>query len=301
MSENTEISQRKALLNGDSKVSSNKFSKTLTSFHTSKKKAEQNATKKSVSINQKNNPKSKKVYFSGKKKNNLGYIVTNPMSPLNNYKYKGIYNNPIRTTNIPNSAQRVYDYKNGYILNNINNYHTNIIINSNIKENKSNSLNQRKIKNNENKNISKKTNGASDNNINNNSLIHSSENFLKTIAITLTNNENNIKSNNLKFNGINGNITTYKYNKSQSNFNEFKNINSRDKILKKVNGKNSQNKQKENNNQIKKNSLINSSTNINKNTNKFSSNQINNTNSLRSSININKKQLVLVQLIQLSK
>jgi len=136
MTENCETSQRKALPNGDSKVSSNKFSKTLTSFHTSKNKVDQNATKKSISINKNNNSKSKKVYFSGKKKNNLGYIITNPMSPLNNYKYKGIYNNPIRTTKVPNSAQRVYDYKNGYILNNINNYHTNIIINSNIKENK---------------------------------------------------------------------------------------------------------------------------------------------------------------------
>ena len=45
------------------------------------------------------------------------------MSPLNHYKYKKIYNNPIKTTNVSNSASRVYEYKNGYILNIINLIH----------------------------------------------------------------------------------------------------------------------------------------------------------------------------------
>ena len=142
-----EISQKKSVTNEKSKLSSSKFTKSLTSFLPTKNKTQQNTNKKSF-LN--NISKTKKVYFSGKKQNNLGYLITNPLSPLNNYKFKGIYNNnPIRTTKIPNSAQRVFEYKNGFILNNINNFHTNIIINSNNnnrKENKCSSLNEKKNK-----------------------------------------------------------------------------------------------------------------------------------------------------------
>ena len=122
--------QRQSISNGDSKLVQSKFTKSLTSFH---KKS--NPMKKTGPIKTDKNIKNKKVYFSSKKQNNLGFIITNPISPVNNYKFKGIYNNnPIRTTNIPNSAKREYDYKNGYILNNINNYEANIIINSQRKD-----------------------------------------------------------------------------------------------------------------------------------------------------------------------
>lgn len=280
--------QKQELSNGDSKISTNKFSKTLTSFHTKKElpknTAQQNTIKKPDQLKTDKSSKTKRVYFSSKKKNNLGYIITNPLSPTNNDKFKGIYNkNPIRTTNIPNSAKRAYDYKNGFVLNNINKYQTNIINNNKRNSNKSSSNNDNKNKNNSSnnnsKNISKKTNGAS---INNNSLIRSTDNFLKTIAITLTNNENN----------INGGLYTYKYNKSLSNLNEFSNFNTRNKIIKKIKDKNdNQNKPKEIKNQNKKNCFKKANTNtklksnISKNVNKSLSIKNNNSNSVSNSNN----------------
>ena len=176
MYESEDVSQRQVLSNGDNKFTTKKFNKTLTSFHTKNyltKNPPSQTTVKKIASSQNKNTKSKKIYFSSKKKNNLGYLVTNPLSPLNNFKTKGIYNkNPIRTTNVPNSAQRVYDYKNGYVLNNIIKYQTNIIDNKR-KDNKSGSLNEKIIKkyennlsNNNSKNIGKKTNGATNNIIN---------------------------------------------------------------------------------------------------------------------------------------
>ena len=291
MYESEEISQRQLLSNGDNKFTSKKFNKTLTSFHTKNyliKNPPNQTTIKSIATSQNKNTKSKKVYFSSKKKNNLGYLVTNPLSPMNNFKTKEIYNkNPIRTTNVPNSAQRVYDYKNGYVLNNINKYQTNIIDNKR-KDNKSSSLNEKimkkyenNISNNNSKNNSKKTNGAS-NNIINNSLIRSSENFLNTIAITSNNNENN----------VNGGLYTYKFNKSQRNSNYLNNSNSKNNIIKKAKEKNnSLNKQNIHINKNTKNSLKKTNTNsklksdINKKNNKSSSNQNNNSNSIRNSNN----------------
>ena len=280
--------QKQELSNGDSKISTNKFSKTLTSFHTKnefpKNTNQQNTMRKPGQIKTDKSSKTKRVYFSSKKKNNLGYIITNPLSPTNNDKFKGIYNkNPIRTSNIPNSAKRSYDYKNGFILNNINKYQTNIINNNKRNSNKSSSINDKKNKNNSSnnnsKNTSKKTNGAS---INNNSLIRSTDNFLNTIAITLTNNENN----------INGGLYTYKYNKSLSNLNEFSNFNARNKIMKKIKDKNdNKNKLKEIKNQNKKNCFKKANTNtklksnISKNVNKSLSNKNNNSNSVSNSNN----------------
>ena len=271
--------QRQSISNGDSKLVQSKFTKSLTSFH---KKS--NPMKKTGPIKTDKNIKNKKVYFSSKKQNNLGFIITNPISPVNNYKFKGIYNNnPIRTTNIPNSAKREYDYKNGYILNNINNYEANIIINNQRKENKCISLNEKKMKNkinnisnNNSKNISKKTNGASNNYINNNSLIRSSENFLNTIAITYNNNENN----------INGGLYSYKNNKSISNLNDLQDFSSRNKIMKKIKDKNNQNINKNKNNSLKKaNTNSKFKSDISKNTNKSSSNQNNNSSSVTNSNN----------------
>ena len=291
MYESEEISQRQLLSNGDNKFTSKKFNKTLTSFHTKNyliKNPPNQTTIKSIATSQNKNSKSKKVYFSSKKKNNLGYLVTNPLSPMNNFKTKEIYNkNPIRTTNVPNSAQRVYDYKNGYVLNNINKYQTNIIDNKR-KDNKSSSLNEKMMKkyennisNNNSKNNSKKTNGAS-NNIINNSLIRSSENFLNTIAIASNNNENN----------VNGGLYTYKFNKSLRNSNYLNNSNSKNNIIKKAKEKNnSLNKQNIHINKNTKNSLKKTNTNsklksdINKKNNKSSSNQNNNSNSIRNSNN----------------
>ena len=293
MYESEDVSQRQVLSNGDNKITSKKFNKTLTSFHTKNylaKNTSNQTTVKKIASSQNKNTKSKKIYFSSKKKNNLGYLVTNPLSPLNNFKTKGIYNkNPIRTTNVPNSAQRVYDYKNGYVLNNINKYQTNIISNKR-KDNKSGSLNEKIIKqyennlsNNNSKNISKKTNGATNNFINN-SLIHSSENFLNTIAITSNNNENK----------INGGLYTYKNNKSQSNFTDLNNLNARSKIIKREKEKeknNCLNNPNLNINKNKKNTFKKSNTNsklksdITKKSNKSSSNQNNNSSSITNSNN----------------
>ena len=122
---------------------------------------------------------------------------------------------------MPSSDHRLYKYKNGYILNIINNYKPNVIINQKTnkyeynlthdkKDKDKNNNNENNISNNNSDTNSKKTNGASNNNINannsnnlNNSLIHT-ENYLNTIAITLTNNNYNEKSIQSKYNKFSG-------------------------------------------------------------------------------------------------
>ena len=79
------------------------------------------------------------------------------------------------------------------------------------------------------------------NNINiNNSLIRSSENFLNTITMTLSNNkENSIQSNRVRFYGLNSIGFGWSVNKGVSNLNNFSIFNSRNKMHKKLQEKNS--------------------------------------------------------------
>ena len=231
MYHNYEGNQGQSSQIGDSKSSINKLAKSQTLFHTKKNimnKATFSKTVKKSSPN-KTDKITKKVYFSSQKKNKLENNI-NPKSPHSNNKFKEI-NGPktIRPTNIPNSAQRIYKYKNGYILNNINNYQTNIIINSNRKENKYSSINGDNL--NIDKEINKKSNGTP--NVNN-SLINSSENFMKTIAITLSNNnENSFPYNYIGINGFNGGKIKNKNKKNMNNINNFTSFHSNGKISQK--------------------------------------------------------------------
>ena len=107
----------------------------------------------------------------------------------------------------------------------------------------------------------KKAKGATSNNNNdknniiiNNSLIRSSENFLNTITMTLSNyKENSIQSNRVRFYGLNSIGFGWSVNKGVSNLNNFSIFNSRNKMHKKLHEKNSK--------IIKKNKIVKDSTN----------------------------------------
>ena len=282
MYENFEINERQTVPNENSKLSQSKFTKSLTLFHTKKNLSkiitQQNTIKNPCSLKQNKYSKTKRIYFSYKKAKELGYLLTNPTSPKN---FKKNYN-PLKTYNLPSSDQRLYKYKNKYLLNGINKYKSGSIFNHKTKKNKykNNSIkdkksnnkkinidNEKNISNNNSDSNSKKANGASNINNNlNNSLVKSSENFLNTIAITLNNNENTIQSNFIRFNGLNGpRLVSSNNNKSLSNLNDFSSFGSRNKILKKIKEKNnkiSKKKKKinsiknQNINSIKKASLV---------------------------------------------
>ena len=68
MFENVYSSEKQTLSNGDSKISQNQFTKSLTSFHTkkslSKNMVNQNQNKKAVPIKQEKSVKNKRVYLS---------------------------------------------------------------------------------------------------------------------------------------------------------------------------------------------------------------------------------------------
>ena len=257
MLKNYKISERQTVPNVGLQFSLNQFTKSLTSFHpktvNSKNITQHTTIKKHGFLNQnhKKFSKTKRIFFSNHKKKDLGYLMTNPVSPNNNNKYKEmLIHNPLKTTKMPSSDQRLYKYKNGYILNIINNYKPNIIIDIKSKTNKYDLSNDKKL-NDENK--KNDNNDLSNNDIENNgrktyggpnnfntSLIHS-ENCLNTIAITLTNNnynnENRKHLNYIKFNGLKGLRLDYLNNKSIRHFNDFTSFNSRNKMLKKLSQK----------------------------------------------------------------
>lgn len=189
MYKNFKISERKTVSNGSIKLSPNKFTKSLTSFHPKKlnsKNITQQSTIKKPGLNRNKNSKTKRIFFSNKKIKDLGYLLTNPISPKNNKKFKEIINkNSLRIKNIPSSDQRLYKYKNEYILNIFNNYKPNAVIDIKQAKNKynlSNDKNDKKVKDiinkNDKNNISKndsennirKTNGVYSNNININNI-----------------------------------------------------------------------------------------------------------------------------------
>ena len=280
MYKNSKNTERQTVPNGNPKITQNKFTKSLTSFHkkksSSKNITHQNTIKKPGPLKQDKSAKTKRIYFSSRKSKDLGYLHTNPISPKTNKKFKDIINkNPLRTQNIPSSDQRLYKYKNGYILNIINNYKPNVIINNKSKNSKNISSSDKNVKNLNNNNIntgndisnnnsetnSKNANGGSNNNVNMDNSLIQSDNFMNTIAITLTNgnyNENIIQSNYLKFNGFNGIRKGNYNNKSLSNLNDFSSFNSRNKILKKFKDKNNQmNKKKKELNSLKNKNINN--------------------------------------------
>ena len=326
MYENFEFNERITVPNGKSKISEKKFTKSLTSFHIKKsisnKGTQQNTIKKTGLIKKDKNSKSKRIYFSSKKSNELGYMYTNPISPRNNNIYKELNCNPKKLYNIPSSDQRLYNYKNDYNLF-INKYKQHSIINNKAKINKYkyNSINDKNINNknikNNNINISnnnsdtyiKKVNGASNNKLNN-SINRLSEKYLNTIGFALTNNTG-AKSSYLRFNGLNKiGLGKTNNNKSLSNLYNFSSFNSRNKFLQNIKEKNNK-KQKENLtktqniNTIKKPTLLKmksnekinscynlySTVNTNKNNkkgNKSSMNNIINSNMRRTNTNVNR-------------
>ena len=207
--------EKQNITNGDSKLTKNPFTKSLTSFHTkkpiSKNFPNQPAPKKSSLIKQDKSVKNKRIYLSSKKAKALNYLKLNSISPQNNLindLNKQDPNEPLQKNkiyNAPSSVQRSYKYQNCYILNNLNNYQTHVIPGSLTKtKNNENFINKKlsesieKYNNNSYTTENRKTNGASSNvnEINeNNSLIKNSINGLNTITFNINNNYNNCYNN----------------------------------------------------------------------------------------------------------
>ena len=116
MYENIEMNERQTVPNCNTKIIQNKFTKSLTLFHTKKNLSkiitQHNTIKSPYSFKQEKYSKTNRIFFSYKKKKELGYILTNPTSPKINKYY-----NPLKTYNSPNSDQRLYKFKNKYLLN----------------------------------------------------------------------------------------------------------------------------------------------------------------------------------------
>ena len=245
--------EKQNITNGDSKLTKNAFTKSLTSFHTkkpiSKNFPNQPVQKKSSLIKQDKSVKNKRVYLSSKKAKALNYLKLNSISPQNNLindMNKQDSNEPLQKDkiyNAPSSVQRSYKYQNCYILNNLNNYQPNVIPGSLTKKNNQNDFINKKLsesieKYNDNNNSyttseNRKTNGASSN-INELNENASLINGLNTITFNINNNYNNCynnyemnnynkKSGFIQFNGY-MNINGYEGlgNKSVCNSNENK-------------------------------------------------------------------------------
>ena len=274
MYENNYTTEKQIITNGDSKLTKNQFAKSLTSFHTkkniSKNISSQNPPKKSGVIKQDKSVKNKRVYLSSKKAKALNYLQLNPISPQNNFinelnKQELEDNKKKKIYNAPSSVQRSYKYQNCYILNNLNNYQPNVIPGNLIKSNNNkytdNKLSESIEKYNDNEiivdnnnnnsnsynnNENNKTNGASSNLNENNSLIQPSINGLNTITFNINNNFNNCYNNYNTNNNTNKNIDYIQFNgfmningyegnnKSVSNSNDYITFDARDKILNKL-------------------------------------------------------------------
>ena len=274
MYENNYSTEKQIITNGDSKLTKNQFAKSLTSFHTkkniSKNISSQNPPKKSGVIKQDKSVKNKRVYLSSKKAKALNYLQLNPISPQNNFinelnKQEMEDNKKKKIYNAPSSVQRAYKYQNCYILNNLNNYQPNVIPGNLIKSNNNkytdNKLSESIEKYNDNEiivdnnnnnsnsynnNENNKTNGASSNLNENNSLIQPSINGLNTITFNINNNFNNCYNNYNTNNNTNKNIDYIQFNgfmningyegnnKSVSNSNDYITFDARDKILNKL-------------------------------------------------------------------
>ena len=271
---NYDIKDRQTVPNGNSNLSKNKLTKSYTLFHPkktlSKNKSNKNPLKKPGYLNHKKYPKTNRIHYSNKKEKDLGFLEINPLSHYN--KYGEINNNHIYMNNMPSSDNRLYKCNKRYGHDNIKKCKTNMIMDYNLKTNNNENKNKKEsnlkkensISVNNSDNNSKKANGTSsnniinnNNNILNNSLIRSSENFLNTIAMTLTNNNNetSIQSNRVRFCGLNNIGLAWSTNKSLNNLNDFC-TNSRNKILNKFKKKSNKiNKNKKNINSLKNQNL----------------------------------------------
>ena len=253
-------SEKQLLTNGDSKLTKNQFTKSLTSFHTkksiSKNISTQNPPKKSSLIKQDKSVKNKRVYLSSKKAKALNYLKLNPLSPQNELitELNKPESNPLQKNkifNAPSSVQRSYKYENCYILNNLNNYQPHVIPGSISKtKNTEDKYIDKKLsesieKYNDNENIielnnninnnnsyttseNRKTNGASSNinEINeNNSLIQPSINGLNTITFNINNNYNNCY-NNYEMNNYNKKSAFIQFN-GYMNINGYEGLNNK--------------------------------------------------------------------------
>jgi len=269
---NYDIKERQTVPNGNSNLFKHKLTKSYTSFHPkktlSKNKSNKNPLKKPEHLNHKK--KTKRIHFSNKKVKGLDYLEINYFSPQN--KFSVINSNEIYMNNMPSSDHRSNKYNKRYVFDNIKKYRANMLMDYNLRTNNNEEdkniekkiIKENSISANNSDNFSKKTNGASSNNINNNnnialnnSLIRSSENFLNTIAMTLTNNNNetSIQSNRVRFCGLNNIGLGWSTNKSINNLNDFS-TNSSNKILNKfIKKSNKINKNKKDINNLKDQNL----------------------------------------------
>ena len=282
MNQNFDINERQTVSYENKNLIKNILTKSYTSLHPKKNlpknQVKKNPLKKPKFFKQKKYSKTSRVHFSHKNEKNLGYLLTNPISSKD--KNREINNIHLNMNNILISSQRLNKYNKRQEFN-IKKQKTNMIMRSNINsinnEGKyigENYINNENYLSANNSDINaKKGNGECSNNNNNknniilnNSLIRSSENFMNTIAMTLSNNkENTIQSNRVRFYGLNSIGFGWSTNKEVSNLNNFSIFNSRNKIQKKLQEKNCKiikNKKdiKDSKNQelniIKKNALI---------------------------------------------
>ena len=255
MNKNFDINGRQTVTYEDKNFFKNVLTKSYTSLHPKKNlpknQIKKNPLKKPKFFKQKKYSKTSRIHFSDKKEKNLGYLLTNPISSKD--KNIEINNIHLNMNNIPSSSYRLNKFNKGLEFN-IKKHKSNNIMRSNIKSinNEEKFIEEKNINNENNISInnsdinSKKANEASSKNNNknniilNNSLIHSSENFMNTIAMTLSNNkENNIKSNKIRFYGLNSIGFGWSISKGIRNINNFSIFNSRNKIQKKLQEKNS--------------------------------------------------------------
>lgn len=254
MNQNFDINERQTVSYETKNLFKNVLTKSYTSLHPKKNlpknQLKKNPLKKPKFFKQKKYSKTSRIHFSDKKEKNLGYLLTNPIS--SNDKIREINNIHLNMNNIPNSSHRLNKFNKGHEFN-IKKQKSNNIMRSKIKSinNKEKFIEENNIKNENNISVNnsdikaKKANGASSKNNNknniilNNSLISSSENFMNTIAMTLSNNkENSIQSNRVRFYGLNSIGFGWSINKSINNLNNFSIFNSRNKIEKKLQEKN---------------------------------------------------------------
>ena len=254
MNKNFDINERQTVSYTNKNLFKNFLTKSYTSLQPkkslSKNQSKENPIKKPKFFKQKKYSKTNRIHFSDNKENYLEYMLTNPL--LSNDKNREINNIHLNMNNIPSSGHPLSKYHKGYKFK-IKKTKTNIIMKSHNKLNNNDEkyIEENNINNENNISInnsdinSKKTNRDSSNNkknINlNNSLIRSSENFLKTIAKTLSNNnnDNSIQSNKVRFYGLNSIGLGWSKNKKASTLNNFSIFNSRNKIHKNLQKKNS--------------------------------------------------------------
>jgi len=247
MNQNFDINERQTVSYENKILSKNILTKSYTSFHPkknlSKNHTKKNSLRKPKFFKQKKYSKTNRIHFSDKKEKKLEYLLTNPI--LSKDKNKETNSTHLNMNDILGIGHCLNKNNKGHEFN-IKKQKTNMIMRSNIKSinNEEKYIEKYNINYERNTSInnsyinSKKENGSSSNNNNiilNNSLIRSSENFMNTITMTLSNNkENSIQSNRVRFYGLNSIGLGCPTNKGVINLNNFSVFNSRNKIQKKI-------------------------------------------------------------------